>query len=768
MPELNGWLLDLFEDAEDGLVLYFIAQDGRRLRLRYALPITFYAQGPDERLRELWRFLADQSPKPGLRRDKRRDVFSRRDETVLAVECRNAQVQRRIFEKTVQNFPDLSYSDADIQISLRFMAATGAFPTAFCHASIDEAGNLLAIQALENQWGLSPSPIPLRIMSLTPDENPAHAEPRELLVEVEGKSLRLDMQSERAFLINLRALLQRHDPDILLTDWGDTWLLPLLLELAEKHSIPLPLNREPQAEIRWQKERSYFSYGQIVYRGQTMQLFGRCHIDRRNAVLWKDYELDGILEACRVTCLPLQTSARSSPGSGISSIEILTALREGILVPWQKQQAEMMKPAAELFLSDQGGLVYQPKIGVHTDVAQIDFVSLYPSIMVYFNISPETILNDPTAKNLVPTLGFGIDDSVEGLIPKSLKPLLVKRVNFKKELAGIPSWHPKYIPFTRRSSALKWLLVTCFGYLGYKNARFGRIEAHQAVTAYGREVLLRAKEVAEEMGFEVLHLYVDALWVRKEGKKEASDFEDLLEKIRERTTLPIAMDGVYRWLVFVSSRQNDNRPVPNRYFGAFQDGTIKMRGIDARRRDVPPFIAQTQMHILEMLAKSNTPKEIMPSVINYLRSRLRLLQEHKVPLEDLLIRQRLGKELSAYRTLSAAARAAQQLQAIGKELRPGQSVIYLHMLGEPGVHAWDLDQRPNPKGIDIARYQELLLRAISTILKPWVGSDENLKALVIRKGEQLHLTPARKEHPLQHSSNIPGIIHAPVMRALHG
>jgi len=587
MPELNGWLLDLFEDAEDGLVLYFIAQDGRRLRLRFALPITFYAQGPDERLRELWRFLAGQSPKPGLRRDKRRDVFSRRDETVLAVECRNAQVQRRIFEKTVQNFPDLSYSDADIQISLRFMAATGAFPTAFCHASIDEAGNLLAIQALENQWGLSPSPIPLRIMSLTPDENPAHAEPRELLVEVEGKSLRLDMQSERAFLINLRALLQRHDPDILLTDWGDTWLLPLLLELAEKHSIPLPLNREPQAEIRWQKERSYFSYGQIVYRGQTMQLFGRCHIDRRNAVLWKDYELDGILEACRVTCLPLQTSARSSPGSGISSIEILTALREGILVPWQKQQAEMMKPASELFLSDQGGLVYQPKVGVHTDVAQIDFVSLYPSIMVYFNISPETILNDPTAKNLVPTLGFGIDDSIEGLIPKSLKPLLVKRVNFKKELADIPSWHPKYIPFTRRSSALKWLLVTCFGYLGYKNARFGRIEAHQAVTAYGREVLLRAKEVAEEMGFEVLHLYVDALWVRKEGKKEASDFEDLLEKIRERTTLPIAMDGVYRWLVFVSSRQNDNRPVPNRYFGAFQDGTIKMRGIDARILIVP-------------------------------------------------------------------------------------------------------------------------------------------------------------------------------------
>ena len=49
------------------------------------------------------------------------------------------------------------------------------------------------------------------------------------------------------------------------------------------------------------------------------------------------------------------------------------------------------------------------------------------------------------------------------------------------------------------ASAEKWLLVTCFGYLGYKNARFGRIEAHEAVTAYGREALLRAKEAAEDM-----------------------------------------------------------------------------------------------------------------------------------------------------------------------------------------------------------------------------------------------------------------------------
>ena len=55
--------------------------------------------------------------------------------------------------------------------------------------------------------------------------------------------------------------------------------------------------------------------------------------------------------------------------------------------------------------------------------------------------------------------------------------------------------------------------MTCFGYLGYKNARFGRIEAHEAVNAYGREVLLRTKELVEARGFQVLHMYIDGIWI---------------------------------------------------------------------------------------------------------------------------------------------------------------------------------------------------------------------------------------------------------------
>jgi len=113
------------------------------------------------------------------------------------------------------------------------------------------------------------------------------------------------------------------------------------------------------------KEGSFFSYGRIVYRGQQVLLSGRCHIDSRNAMLWQDYELASALEMARVTRLPIQMAARCSPGTGINMMEIFTALRQNVLVPWQKTHGEEVKTAYDLLRSDQGGLVYRPMGGVH-------------------------------------------------------------------------------------------------------------------------------------------------------------------------------------------------------------------------------------------------------------------------------------------------------------------------------------------------------------------------------------------------------------------
>jgi DNA polymerase-2 len=284
------------------------------------------------------------------------------------------------------------------------------------------------------------------------------------------------------------------------------------------------------------------------------------------------------------------------------------------------------------------------------------------------------------------------------------------------------------------ASAHKWLLVTCFGYLGYKNARFGRIEAHEAVTAYGREALLLAKEAAENMGYEVLHLYVDGMWVKKEGCAKVQDFELLLDDIVDHTGLPISLDGIYKWVAFLPSRMNKKVPVANRYFGVFQSGEIKMRGIETRRHDTPLFISKVQLEILQLLAAvPSTDKlyNILPKVRNLLRERIRSVCEYQVPLNEFVVRQTLSRTSDQYRGSSSVAEAIRQLEAAGKSLRPGQMVRFVYTLGHPRVRAWDLPSLPDARSLDTHRYVELLLRAVETVLTPFGFSRKELDEWIL-------------------------------------
>jgi DNA polymerase-2 len=706
----SGWLLDLYPN-ETSMTLWLLGDDGQRRRFTHDFPVTFYAAGTAPRLRALWKSIQGMDGSITLGRAERRDLFAGMIPVLAATPRQPANLQS-LFQKVAASHPDLTYYDADIPLALRYAAGFDVFPLARCRIEAD-AGRVISIEPHDTPWDLDPMPAPLRTLTLEPDRDPLHDSPTGIVIAYDKVCYTQPLEPARALLVNLRTVLERYDPDLILTSWGDNWLLPMLISESQTLGLPLPLNRDLQQEITLRKSHTYFSYGQIVYRGQQIQLYGRWHLDRHNTMLWGDYALDGVLEMARVTALPVQDAARLSPGTGISSMQFLTALRQRILVPWHKHQAEAPKTALDLIHADMGGLVYQPTIGLHKDVGGIDFVSMYPGIMVRFNISPEV----PRSKNGDLTRAPG----EPGLIPQTLAPLLEKRLQLKALVNEVHPKDPRREAFKARATAAKWLLVTCFGYLGYKNARFGRIEAHEAVTAYGREALLCAKETAEDLGFTILHMYVDGLWVRKDGCSQPQDFQNLLKAIAERTKLPIALDGIYRWVVFLPSRLDEKVPVANRYFGVFQDGSIKVRGIECRRRDTPPFIAEVQMELLNLLARAPDAghlAEHLPAARALLKRRENDLRMGRVPLEKLLLAQKLSRELESYRSLSPAARAAMQLAKTGKTLRPGQRVRFLFTRGEPGIHAWDLPEPPDKRTVDVQRYRTLLQRAAETVLKP--------------------------------------------------
>ena len=741
MNEILGWLLDVYAN-EKGLVIWIIGQDGSRYRLQQNFPITFYAAGSFPRLREAWQFIKDHPIAAVTERERRRDLFiGPRD--LLAIRVASAVQQPHLCRDLIRRFPELDYYNTDIPLAIRYAAVHHLFPLAYGRFIVDEANTVQDLEALDSPWHLETSTPPLKILTIDPDCDPQHADPRSVHIGSEEGKVRIPVRPLRSLLFSIRASLKRHDPDLILSQWGDTWLFPRLLQFCKEEGITyFNPNRDQERQPLQRDHNSYFTCGQVIHRGRQFHLYGRWHIDRRNAMMFSEYGLPGVLEQARVTGLPVQEIARKTPGAGVTAMQMQTALRQGILVPHLKQQAEQYKSLADLIRADRGGLVYQPLVGLFRNVAEVDFLSMYPGLMVHFNISPETVGVQSENTRLIPELGIPVDQSHEGLVPATLRPLLAKRLAIKKQLATLGRRDCRTKPLKARAAGLKWLLVVCFGYLGYKNARFGRIEAHEAVTAYSRDVLLSAKETAEDLGYQILHMYVDALWVQHEAGTTDSDIRYLMGEIAARTSLPIALEGIYRWIVFLPSRLDNRVPVPNRYFGVFADGSLKTRGIECNRHDTPPFIAKTQLQVLEKLAALPEHQPLhsaLPVLFAIWRQSVADLRAGRLPLEQLLVTQRVSRAPDEFRTPSPAARALAQLAKNGIQRHPGQRVRFIYTRGAPGVWAWDLPAPPDPTAVDTSRYAELLLRAADTILRPLGVTEERTRSRLLSNAFQPEL-----------------------------
>ena len=241
-----------------------------------------------------------------------------------------------------------------------------------------------------------------------------------------------------------------------------------------------------------------------------------------------------------VECPSIQR-ARASIGKCLSSLQFYNATRKGVLIPWKPVIAEHFKSMNALLIADRGGLIYEPEVGVHEQVAEFDFDSLYPNIMRKYNISAETVNCDCCYRDYhhhLTCFNRNINDNVVitgpkadplltiheadhnyacskriGIIPISLRILLEKRLLYKKLKDSIQN-HTLKEKYNSRQSILKWILVTSFGYLGFNNAKFGRIDAHIAVCAYDRQILSHVIRAAERQGFRVLHGIVDSVWMQ--------------------------------------------------------------------------------------------------------------------------------------------------------------------------------------------------------------------------------------------------------------
>jgi len=734
--ETRGWLFDLYP-LQSSMILWIREENGSLRRLEDPFRPRFYAQGTKQDLSALVHSFQKRGWTSGYQWTHKKEFWSGEEAEVMEIEMRSPDDYARL-PKILPSWEEkITFFNCDIPLPQVYLYEKVLFPTGRCVAEYENS-RLFEIHpdSSESVW-LDDGDLPdLRVMELYALNQ--NGSGQTLVLECEG--YRVEM--EHVDIEEIGRFLKHFDPDVILSDDGDASLLPFLFAMEKKWKTLLPWDREPYPVTRQvhPKGFSYFSYGRTYYKAPAHIFLGRWHIDRRNSFIYGESGMEGVIELARLAKIPVQRMARTSPGTAITSMQLDRAFQEGILIPWRKGEPEQFKTAWDLLVADKGGLVFQPRLGIFEDVAEIDYASMYPTIMAIHNISPETVLCGCCENHRVPEDGYSICEKKEGIVPKTLRPILARRTWLKKMAkqsdCGLNDKEiKKKENYDRKQTALKWMLVTCFGYLGYRNARFGRIEAHEAVTAFGRDKLLQAKEICEEEGFELLHAITDSLWIRKKGLRE-EEVLDLCRKISEATGITMSLEGIYRWMAFLPSKGNPESPVANRYFGLFKNGKIKARGLAFRRSDMPPLIREAQLRMIDALGEAKNVEDYrskIPRVLDLLIEYSLVLKDGHAKKEDLAVGKRISQEPNAYKVDSLTALAAQKLEDVGIPIHPGEKVRYVIKDAE----SRDKDDRVKPFPLvgpddtyDVKKYQEMLVKATEELLIHFGYNANRLKPMI--------------------------------------
>ena len=689
-PKIKGWIFDVYPTNVGEMAVWIISESGQRIRLSDKFQPKIYVSGKKEDQERLvgriysnpdiasWNFVYKFANPTDAEKSR-----------VLEITLKDC---RKVSALTLQilklgDYMRYEVHNCDLHGDRTYFFIHDLFPLAFLEVETLKTG--LKYTLLDAVEKIDYSIPPLRIMKLKIEiaktskiaslQDPINR----INIDQDEKQITIDLGDEGEKLLQLGKMVKELDPDIILTNGGDSYLFSYLLQRATISNVSdkFILSRDEVPFVpKSQQGKTFFSYGRTFYKAPTIRLYGRIHIDAGNTFILNESSFEGLFEIARTCRAPLHTSSRSSIGSSMSSLQFYQAFKEEILIPRNKSIPEAFKSAYELLVADRGGFVYEPKVGIHDNTGEVDFSSMYPSLMVNNNISAETVLCKccPDSHLRIPELNYNICEKRIGVVPKALKLVVNKRLHYKRLRDEAKDPKLKEI-YDNRQIALKWILVTCFGYLGYRNAKFGTVDGHIGVCAFGRDAFLRAARMSERRGFEVLHGIVDSLWLKKEDAN-IEEYSNLCKQVSDDIGVPLNFEGRYKWIVFLPSKIHPNIGVLNRYYGIMESGKLKVRGLEVRRRDTPRFIYNSQMEMINVFSSADNSKEFMqkiPQALDVVKAYRQKLIDGEVPICDLIVTKHLSKNPKHYKQHVSQVIAAEQLMKEGAEVHAGKNVKFL-------------------------------------------------------------------------------------------
>lgn len=294
--------------------------------------------------------------------------------------------------------------------------------------------------------------------------------------------------------------------------------------------------------------RRYMTLDRYTLERVYLELFGVEKIDVPGERIWEfwdnggeeldnlfDYSLDDVvatleiaeqtlplnLELTRIVGQPLFDLSRMATGQQAEWFLVKEAYWDDEVVPNKPGGANFAVRQAED--DNEGGYVKEPEKGLHENLVQFDFRSLYPSIIISKNISPDVIefgeVENIEDYNIAPEHDFKFKKEPKGFIPSVIAKILNERFKIKKQMkASTDETEKKSLDVQQQ--AIKRLANTMYGIYGFPRFRWYSFECAKAITAWGRQYIKKSIKEAENFGFYAIYADTDGFYAKYKKSNE--------------------------------------------------------------------------------------------------------------------------------------------------------------------------------------------------------------------------------------------------------
>uniref|UniRef100_A0A6C0JKD1 DNA-directed DNA polymerase n=1 Tax=viral metagenome TaxID=1070528 RepID=A0A6C0JKD1_9ZZZZ len=417
----------------------------------------------------------------------------------------------------------------------------------------------------------------------------------------------------------------------------------------------------------------------------------------------------GMADVCRV---PIDFIFLRGQGIKIYSAVAYNASKRGQII--------MAQESVDGDMSYEGAVVLPPKIGMYLEdpIPVLDFNSLYPSNMIAFNISPDSLVyvktfnmdgrkihhegTDGSALDKlketyqIDEISFDVKNDADevigrktcgyaqptsdprstGLLPMTLDILLKKRKETRKLMEKTDDDAQKSV-LNGLQLAYKVVANSVYGQTGSRTSPIRKVEVAACTTAAGRERLMFAKSVVEtEFGAEVIYGDTDSIFVKFPTKDLATAIE-LGKKAAERITSQCRKahkieyeKTFFPFILFCRKR----------YMGLkYEDDPTKCKrvgmGIALKRRDNAPIVKDIFGGALDILMEERSLKNAQ----NFVKDMLVQVMQNKIPLEKFIITKQLRDDYKNPGQIAHRVLADRMEERDGTAPQVGDRLAYIYV-----------------------------------------------------------------------------------------